>query len=172
MGLRGNKLGMDVARALTFILLATVFLCAAFIAIVSHPQIASATSYPGNTWSWYDYTDGSNDPGVYYALDCGQAQNGLRSAFVILDFGGLYGDGGDQINYYGIVHTQAQVVQLAENFAWGFTQCNSHDDYLALAIGTNNSVTQDYNAGASFGLTVDLFQSWVQQYAPYVSVWS
>lgn len=107
-------------------------------------------------------------------VGCNQAHSDASTkhdSTVILDFGGLYDDSGDQELVNSVVVSQGEVELLAEYFAYGYALCaGSSTYYVNLALGTNNSITLDTNKGAAFAATVNALQSYANS-VHHVSAW-
>ena len=110
-----------------------------------------------------------------YNLGCNQVHYDYmvgHSSFVILDFGGMHDNLGDQVNFSGNILTSYRVYQLATAFADGYTQCGPRGGYwLSLAVGTNNSIPLTAAEGGAFASTVKDVSAWVHRYAWHVATW-
>jgi hypothetical protein len=135
------------------------------------PQ-ASAAAQPPTDWSFYVETTNTN---TLYQLGCNQVkydESVHYNSFVILDFGGLYDDSGDQELITNTVISPTEVWYLATYFAAGYTNCRANNTtYVSLAVGTNNSIPLDYNKGSSFASTVTSISGWNNTYEYHVDTW-
>jgi hypothetical protein len=136
------------------------------------PSTSASAAQPVTDWSFYEYGNSWNN---MYNLGCNQVRYddaNNYSSFVILDFGGLYDDSGDQENLGGTVLSAYRVYQLATAFADGYTSCHgSQNVWDSLAVGTNNSLQLDYNKGVAFANTVKDVGSWINSYAHNMVIW-
>jgi hypothetical protein len=157
-------------KRLALVLASMLLGSGAFLLAPSAP--ASANPQAVDDWSFYEYGNSWNN---MYTLGCNQVQYDNyvdRNSFVILDFGGIYDDSGDQENFGGQVLSAYRVYQLATAFAYGYTQCRGANAvYDALAVGTNNSIGLDNAKGSSFATTVKDVGSWVSSYGYHIGVW-
>jgi hypothetical protein len=166
-GLKEYRLGRLLGKAVAIPLLISILPSLGSLLISG---TAYATAQPPSNWSFYEYGSSASN---LYNLGCNQAKFDNYEhtfSFVILDFGALYDNSGDQVNFSNQVLSASLVAQLAENFAWGYTQC-SPNYYVTMAIGTNNSRALNYTQGQAFAHTVNVVASWKNTYAPHVNVW-
>lgn len=91
---------------------------------------------------------------------------------VILDFGGQLSNGaGSLIVGQNTQASNAQIQQVAEQFALGFSQgVGSKNVPLTLGIGTNNSLSVSRSLGVTWAKTVAVAASWARQHAPHTTI--
>ncbi len=111
------------------------------------------------------YTWGCNQAQAdAYTWGCNQAQADAstgHNSLVVFDDGAQTGDGaytvqqGEPVTDSSYWLTVGWDEQLAEQFALGYQNCGSHQEYTDLAMGTNNSAgTTNSSTGVAWGQTV------------------
>ncbi len=142
-----------------------------FSILPSAPALASS-SQPPVDYSFYEFGNSWNN---MYTLGCNQVHYDYavgHNSFVILDFGAIYDNSGDQLNFGNTILTSYRVYQLATAFADGYSQCGPRGAYwLNLAVGTNNSIVLNAAEGSAFATTVKDVSSWANSYAWHVATW-
>jgi len=98
----------------------------------------------------------SSNPQLMIDMGCRDgttdARNAAAQRLTILDFGGQYADGSGTEPVLGPAElTNAQIEQLAENYALGWYICLGSDEssVLTLGVGTNNSLLDVTSSGGA-----------------------
>jgi|GEM_PF-3279744 hypothetical protein len=143
------------------------------------PGNGSAPTFSGTT-SRYVVQNDIDDPGRLAQDGCNQSANG-ETGIVILDFGqpwqtdqGAYGtlitDHPRATNFVGL----DTIASASEAFLWGYAQCATGNEAIALGIGTNNAGSRfSPGHGYAWAMMVNAVNEWVMQenfqYREYVA---
>jgi hypothetical protein len=135
-------------------------------AIDTHARQASYSNPPLTTTSHYinDLTgDCTNDYWTNQARGADQGRLGQLGALV-LDFGGQVYNAGQWgiLDWNGEFHSENTVVCAVQGFIDGFWHFSAYSQYMAIAIGTNNSLTTDYLSGYTWAGLVNRFADYLR----------